>query len=85
MVLLEKNLALEKEFLSDLKHQLEVQREQLKSQTEKLLIQENEMNEQKLKLLIKFDQIKVLEDFYNQYTEPAQQIHLDIEVSEHHL
>lgn len=43
------------------------------------------MNKQKLKLLIKFDQIKVLEDFFNQYSESEQQIHLDVEVSDDHL
>lgn len=43
------------------------------------------MNEQKLKLLIKFDQIKVLEEFYNRSTELEHQIHLEIEVSENHL
>jgi hypothetical protein len=34
-------------------------------QNERLIQQENDMNEIKLKMLIKFDQIKVLEDFYN--------------------
>lgn len=45
------------------------------------------MNQLKLKMLIKFDQIKVIEDFYNSYfhDQPSQQIHLDLEVSEHEL
>ena len=35
-------------------------------------------------MLIKFDQIKVIEDFYNSYfsDEPDQQIHLEFEVSD---
>lgn len=43
------------------------------------------MNELKLKLLIKFDQIKVLEEFYNGNNEPEKQIHLEIEVSDNSL
>ncbi len=45
------------------------------------------MNQMKLKMLIKFDQIKVIEDFYNSYfsEEPHEQIHLDLEVSETEL
>lgn len=40
--------------------------EQLLDQNEKFMDSEAELNEMKLKLLIKFDQIKLLEDFYNQ-------------------
>lgn len=38
-------------------------------------------------MLIKFDQIKVIEDFYNSYFEqqPEEQIHLDLEISEFEL
>ncbi len=56
-------------------------------QNEKLLKAENEMNQMKLKMLIKFDQIKVIEDFYNSYFEqqPEEQIHLDLEISEFEL
>lgn len=45
------------------------------------------MNQMKLKMLIKFDQIKVIEDFYNSYFEqqPEEQIHLDLEISEFEL
>ena len=41
----------------------------------------------KLKMLIKFDQIKVIEDFYNAYhqEQPHEQIHLDLEVSDEQL
>lgn len=42
------------------------------------------MNQQKLKMLIKFDQIKVVEEFYNNchQEQPGEQIHLDLEVSD---
>lgn len=42
------------------------------------------MNELKLKMLIKFDQIKVLEEFYNNSNQirPEDRIHLDLEVNE---
>ena len=42
------------------------------------------MNEIKLKMLIKFDQIKVLEDFYNnsKLIKPNKRIYLDLEVSD---
>ena len=45
------------------------------------------MNQSKLKMLIKFDQIRVMEEFYNSYfhDQPSQQIHLDLEVSESEL
>lgn len=38
----------------------------------------------KLRLLVKYEQIKLLEDFYNQhhYDEEDLQIHLDIELDE---
>ena len=34
-------------------------------QNEKLIEGENQINEMKLRLLIKFEQIKLLEDYYN--------------------
>lgn len=40
--------------------------DQIREQNEKFMEQEAVMNEMKLKMLIKFDQIKLLEDFYNQ-------------------
>jgi len=44
------------------------------------------MNEVKLKMLIKFDQIKLLEDFYNQRMEELGQadrkIYLDVELDD---
>jgi len=40
------------------------------------------MNQMKLKMLIKFDQIKILEEFYNRYAELNNQIHLELEVPE---
>lgn len=42
------------------------------------------MNELKLKMLINFDQIKVLEEFYNNSNQirPEDRIHLDLEVNE---
>ena len=42
------------------------------------------MNELKLKMLIKFDQIKVLEEFYNNSNQirPEDRIHFDLEVNE---
>ena len=41
------------------------------------------MNQLKLKMLIKFDQIKVMEDFYNlSLGEDDEPIYLDLEVSE---
>lgn len=43
--------------------------DQIREQNEKQIDQETEMNEVKLKMLIKFDQIKLLEDFYNQRME----------------
>jgi|688.fasta_scaffold227251_4 hypothetical protein len=48
--------------------------------------QEVETNEMKLKMLIKFDQIKLLEDFYNKQMDLAKQpdrkIYLDVEIDE---
>ena len=45
------------------------------------------MNEMKLKMLLKFDQIKLLEDFYNYHhdEDEEKQIHLDVEVDERQL
>ena len=42
------------------------------------------MKKLKLKMLIKFDQIKVLEEFYNNSNQirPEDRIHLDLEVNE---
>ena len=41
-------------------------------QNEKLLEGESHLNEMKLRLLVKFDQIKLLEDFYNRHIEAPQ-------------
>ena len=41
--------------------------ELIKMQNEKLIEGESHINEMKLRLLIKFEQIKVLEDFYNRH------------------
>lgn len=46
--------------------------ELIKVQNEKLLEGESHLNEMKLRLLVKFDQIKLLEDFYNRYSEATQ-------------
>jgi len=56
-------------------------------QNEKLIEGETQINEMKLRLLIKFEQIKVLEDYYNQQHAYAfeQQIHLDIELDDDQL
>jgi hypothetical protein len=56
-------------------------------QNEKMIAAENEINEMKLKMLIKFDQIKFLQEFYNQNFEgsPEQQIRLDLDVDEYML
>ena len=56
--------------------------ELIKTQQEKLIEGENQLNEMKLRLLIKFEQIKLLEDFYNRRHHDAvdKQIHLDIEL-----
>ena len=47
------------------------------------------MNEIKLKMLIKFDQIKLLEDFYNQEMDnrgtPERKIYLDVELDDSQL
>ena len=61
--------------------------EQARIQNEKLIQSENQMNEMKLKMLLKFDQIKLLEDFYNYHhaDDPEKQIHLDVEVDERQL
>jgi len=61
--------------------------EQARQHNERLIMSENQMNEMKLKMLLKFDQIKLLEDFYNYHHAhdlPAQ-IHLDVEVDQHQL
>ena len=42
-----------------------MQMERIKIQNEKLIESENSVNEMKLRILIKFEQIKMLEDFYN--------------------
>ena len=63
--LLQNNLALEKEFNKDLNTQLTAQMDLIKLQNEKLIEGENQLNQMKLRLLIKFEQIKMLEDFYN--------------------
>ena len=65
MQLLQTNLALEKEYNRDLNTQLTAQMELIKMQNEKLIEGETHINEMKLRLLIKFEQIKVLEDYYN--------------------
>lgn len=36
-------------------------------------------------MLIKFDQIKSIEDFYNQYFDHDEQIHLDLEINDNEL
>ena len=63
--LLQTNLGLEKEYNRDLNTQLAAQMELIKMQNEKLIEGENQINEMKLRLLIKFEQIKLLEDYYN--------------------
>ena len=63
--LLQTNLGLEKEYNRDLNTQLAAQMELIKMQNEKLLEGEHQINEMKLRLLIKFEQIKLLEDYYN--------------------
>jgi hypothetical protein len=40
--------------------------ELIKMQNEKLIEGETQINEMKLRLLLKFEQIKILEDYYNQ-------------------
>lgn len=47
--------------------QLSAQMELIKIQNEKLLAGESHINEMKLRLLVKYEQIKLLEDFYNRY------------------
>lgn len=78
------NLALEKEYNRDLNTQLTAQMELIKTQQEKLIEGENQLNEMKLRLLIKFEQIKILEDFYNRrhIDSVDRQIHLDIELDQ---
>ena len=78
------NLALEKEYNRDLNRQLTAQMELIKTQQEKLIEGENQLNEMKLRLLIKFEQIKILEDFYNRrhIDSVDRQIHLDIELDQ---
>ena len=85
--LLQSNLALEKEYNRDLNTQLTAQMELIKMQNEKLIEGENQINEMKLRLLIKFEQIKVLEDYYNRHHSDAfeKQIHLDIELDDEQL
>lgn len=87
MQLLQTNLALEKEYNRDLNTQLTAQMELIKMQNEKLIEGETQINEMKLRLLLKFEQIKILEDYYNQQHAYAaeQQIHLDIEVDDNQL
>lgn len=63
--LLQTNLGLEKEYNRELNTQLTAQMELIKMQNEKLIEGENHINEMKLRLLIKFEQIKILEDYYN--------------------
>ena len=51
-------------------------------QNEKLLEGESHLNEMKLRLLVKFDQIKLLEDFYNRHSDAPQQMQLDMELDD---
>ena len=80
---------IEKEHNAELNKQLQVQMEQLLDQNEKFMDSEAELNEMKLKLLIKFDQIKLLEDYYNQQMEaagqPDRRIFLDVELDDSQL
>ena len=69
--LLQSNLTLEKEYNRDLNTQLTAQMELIKTQHEKLIEGENQINEMKLRLLIKFEQIKMLEDYYNKHHEDS--------------
>ena len=75
---------MEKEYNRDLNTQLTAQMELIKTQQEKLIEGENQLNEMKLRLLIKFEQIKILEDFYNRrhIDSVDRQIHLDIELDQ---
>ena len=85
--LLHQNLSLEKEYNKDLNTQLTAQMELIKLQNEKLIEGENQINEMKLRLLIKFEQIKVLEEYYNRNHSEAydEQIHLEIELDDEQL
>ena len=56
--------------------------ELIKVQNEKLLEGESHLNEMKLRLLVKFDQIKLLEDFYNRHSDAPQQMQLDMELDD---
>ena len=87
MTLMRQNLEAEKDFNQQLNMQLNYQLEQAKSQSEQLIQSENQMNELKLKMLLKFDQIKLLEDFYNHQhrDNPDEQVHLDVEIDSREL
>ena len=59
-----------------------MQMERIKIQNEKLIESENSVNEMKLRMLIKFEQIKMLEDFYNMHhaDQPDQLVNLEVEL-----
>ena len=65
--------------------QLTAQMELIKVQNEKLLEGEHHLNEMKLRLLVKFDQIKLLEDFYNRHSDSQQHMQLDMELDDEQL
>jgi hypothetical protein len=67
LTLIKQNLDAEKDFNQQLNIHLNYQLESAKTQSENLILSENNMNELKLKMLLKFDQIKLLEDFYNHH------------------